>query len=247
MDQRTYRLILAYDGTGYKGWQRLPDSRATVQGRVEAALSEIFGEEIEVSGSGRTDAGVHAKGQVVSFRAPQRPTEKILGQLRHKLPADIGALTLDYAADRFHARLCATEKTYIYRVWNSSQPDVFGRRYRCHIPVKLDLEKMRRGAELLLGQHDFLSFCANKHFKKSSVRELKRLEIVENGQELSFVLTADGFLHHMVRIIVGTLLEIGMGKREPDCIAGILAGRKRELAGETAPACGLCLEEVRYD
>ena len=247
MDRRTYRLILAYDGTGYKGWQRLPDGKATVQGRVEAALSEIFGEEIEISGSGRTDAGVHARGQVVSFRAPQLPTEKVLAQLRHKLPADIGALSLDYAADRFHARLCATEKTYVYRVWNSPHPDVFGRRYRCCIPQTLDVEKMRQGAQLLLGEHDFLSFCANKHFKKSSVRELKRLKITENGEEICFLLTADGFLHHMVRIIVGTLLEIGLGKREPNSIPEILAGRKRELAGETAPACGLCLEEVRYD
>lgn len=247
MDRRTYRLILAYDGTGYKGWQRLPDGKTTVQGRVEAALSEIFGEEIEISGSGRTDAGVHARGQVASFCAPQLPAEKVLSQLRHKLPADIGALSLDYAADRFHARLCATEKTYSYRVWNSRQPDVFGRRYRCHIPQKLDIEKMRRGAELLLGQHDFLAFCANKHFKKSSVRELKRLEIAESGEEICFRLTADGFLHHMVRILVGTLLEIGMGKREIDSIPEILAGKKREAAGETAPACGLCLEEVRYD
>ena len=247
MDRRTYCLILAYDGTSYKGWQRLPDSRATVQGRVEAALSEIFGENIEISGSGRTDAGVHASGQAASFRAPQTPPEKVLAQLRHKLPGDIGALSLNYAADRFHARLCATEKTYVYRVWNSQKPDVFGRRYRCHIPAKLNVEGMRQGAELLLGRQDFLAFCANKHFKKSSVRELKRLEITENGPELCFHLTADGFLHHMVRIIVGTLLEIGMGKREPDSIPQILAGRRREAAGETAPACGLCLEEVRYD
>lgn len=247
MERRTYRLILSYDGTGYKGWQRLPDGKPTVQGRVEQALSEIFGEAIEISGSGRTDAGVHARGQVVSFRGPMLPTEKVLGQLRHLLPGDIGALSLDYAADRFHARLCAAEKTYAYRAWNSPQPDVFGRRYRCHVPQRLDVEKMRKAAALLVGKHDFLAFCANKHFKKSSLRELKRLEIVENGEELCFLLTADGFLHHMVRIIVGTLLEIGLGKREVGSIPRILESRRRELAGETAPAAGLCLEEVRYD
>lgn len=247
MERRTYRLILSYDGTGYKGWQRLPDGKPTVQGRVEKALFEIFGEAVEISGSGRTDAGVHARGQVVSFQAPVMSTQKLLGQLRHLLPGDIGALSLDYAADRFHARLCATEKTYVYRVWNSSQPDVFGRRYRCPVPQKLDVEKMRQGAALLLGKHDFLAFCANKHFKKSSVRELKCLQITEHGPELCFILTADGFLHHMVRIIVGTLLEIGMGKREVDSIPQILESHRRELAGETAPACGLCLEEVCYD
>lgn len=247
MERRTYRLILSYDGTGYKGWQRLPDGKATVQGRVEQALSEIFGETIEISGSGRTDAGVHARGQVVSFRGSVMPTEKILGQLRHLLPGDIGALSLDYAAERFHARLCATEKTYVYRVWNSPQPDVFGRRYRCFVPQRLDVEEMRKAAALFVGKHDFLAFCANKHFKKSSLRELKRLEIVAKGEELSFILTADGFLHHMVRIIVGTLLEIGLGKREADSIPRILESRRRELAGETAPAAGLCLEEVRYD
>ncbi len=247
MERRTYRLILAYDGTGYKGWQRLPDGKITVQGRVEQALFEIFGEKIEISGSGRTDAGVHAKGQVVSFSAPELPTEKVLAQLRHLLPADIGAISLDYASDRFHARLCAVEKTYVYRVWNSPQPDVFGRRYRAFVPQKLDIEKMRRGAELLLGRHDFLAFCANKHLKKSSVRELKRLDITQEGEELRFTLTADGFLYHMVRILVGTLLEIGMGKREAESIPAIFASRKREMAGETAPARGLCLEEVRYD
>lgn len=247
MERRTYRLILAYDGTGYKGWQRLPDGRPTIQGRVEQVLSQIFGEEIEISGSGRTDAGVHAKGQVVSFRAPELPTEKVLAQLRHLLPADIGAISLDYAADRFHARLCAVEKTYIYRVWNSPQPDVFGRHYRTQIPQPLDVEKMRQGAKLLLGSHDFLAFCANKHFKKSSVRNLKRLDITREGEELCFTLTADGFLYHMARILVGTLLEIGMGKRETESILSIFKSRKRETAGETAPAKGLCLEEVRYD
>ena len=247
MEKRTYRLILAYDGTGYKGWQRLPDGRPTVQGRIEKALSEIFGEEIEISGSGRTDAGVHAMGQVVSFRAAAMPTEKVLAQLRHLLPADIGALSLDFAADRFHARLCATEKTYVYRLWNSPQPDVFGRRYRCHIPQKLDVEKMRQAAKLLEGEHDFLAFCANKHFKKSSVRNLKEIQITRQGEELCFRFTGDGFLYHMVRILVGTLLEIGLGKREADSIPEIFASRRRELAGETAPACGLCLEAVRYD
>ena len=247
MGGRTYRLTLAYDGTRYRGWQRLPKGALTVQGSVERALSELFGQPVEVSGSGRTDAGVHAQMQVVSFSAPERPLAASLSQLRRLLPEDIGALSLEYAADRFHARLCATEKTYVYRVWNSEIPDVFARRYRVQLPQKLDLAAMRSAAALMTGTHDFKAFCANKQFKKSSVRTLKRLEIETDGAELRFVLTADGFLYHMARILVGTLLEIGMGKREVASIEACFASCRRETAGETAPAKGLCLKEVRYD
>lgn len=127
---QNYRLTLAYDGTRYRGWQRLPPPAKTVQVSVETALGEIFGQPLEISGSGRTDAGVHAACQVASFHAPKRPTDEVLGQLRRLLPEDIGALTLDYAPERFHARLSAVEKTYVYRLWNSDRPDVFARRYR---------------------------------------------------------------------------------------------------------------------
>lgn len=243
----TYCLILQYDGSRYKGWQRLPGTAQTVQGRVEAALSEIFSEPVEIHGSGRTDAGVHALGQVVSFTAPELPLSKIMPQLRHLLPRDIGAVSLRYAPDRFHARLCAVEKTYIYRLWNSNRPDVFQRHYRTAFPRKLDEEKMRQASEYLLGTHDFLAFCSNKHFKKSSVRTLRRLELIREGEELRFELTADGFLYNMVRIIVGTLLEVGLGLRAPESMAEILQSRKRSQAGETAPPEGLCLLEVRYD
>lgn len=247
MGGRTYRLTLAYDGTRYRGWQRLPNGGLTVQGSVERALSELFGQEILVSGSGRTDAGVHAEMQVVSFSAPERSTDTVLLQLRRRLPEDIGALSLEYAADRFHARLCATEKTYVYRVWNSAAPDVFERRFRVQVPQKLELAAMREAASQMTGTHDFLAFCANKQFKKSSVRTLKRLDIETDGAEIRFVLTADGFLYHMVRILVGTLLEIGMGRREIASVEESFASRRRETAGETAPAKGLCLKEVRYD
>lgn len=243
----TYRLTLAYDGTRYHGWQRLPNDPLTVQGRVEAALSEVFGQPVEIDGSGRTDAGVHARGQVASFRAPLCPIAAILPQLRHLLPEDIGAMALDYAAPRFHARLNATEKTYTYRIWNSDAPDVFGRRFRATVRQPMDLDAMRRGAELLLGTHDFRSFCANKQLKKSSVRTLRCAEIVRDGDEVRISLTADGFLHHMVRIIVGTLTEIGLGKRDAASLPAVLAEKRREAAGETAPAKGLCLMEVKYE
>lgn len=247
MEGKTYRLTLCYDGTRYRGWQRLPNGALTVQGKAEEALSDVFGMPIEVSGSGRTDAGVHAKGQVASFRAPERPIGEILPKLRHLLPEDVGVIDLAYAPDRFHARLSAAEKTYQYRVWNSAAPDVFERRFRTQIQQPLDVDKMREAAALLVGTHDFLGFCANKHFKKSSVRTLSALAIERDGDELRFTLTADGFLYHMARILVGTLLEIGSGRREPDSIAEIFARKDRALAGETAPAKGLCLMEVRYE
>lgn len=246
MGERNYCLKLAYDGTRYRGWQRLPQDALTVQGKLEAVLSSIFGEPVEVHGSGRTDAGVHARGQVASFRAPERPTELLLRELRRNLPEDIGALSLQYAQPRFHARLSALEKTYVYRVWNSEMPDVFGRRWRVQLPAQLDLQAVRAGAGALLGTHDFRAFCANRQLKKSSVRTLHRCEIVREREELRFVLTADGFLYHMARIIVGTLLEIGLGRRQPETLPELLARGIRAEAGETAPAKGLCLMEVRY-
>lgn len=244
MEEQTYRLTLCYDGTRYLGWQRLP--KGSIQGCVEAALTQIFGCAVEVSGSGRTDAGVHAQMQVASFRAPKRPPQKILAQLRHLLPEDIGAISLEYAAPRFHARLCATEKTYRYRIWNSAQPDVFERRYRVALAQELSVDEMRRAAARLCGTHDFSAFCANAHMKKSTVRTLRAVKITQNGCEICIDLTADGFLYHMARILVGTLLEVGLGKREAESV-GALFGGPRAAAGETAPAKGLCLMEVRYD
>lgn len=246
-DRATYRLTLCYDGTRYQGWQRLPGQVLTVQASVERALTEMFGVPIKINGSGRTDAGVHASGQVASFSAERLPLQELLPRLRLLLPEDIGALSLEYASERFHARLCAVEKTYVYRVWNSEAPDVFYRRYRVRMPQKFDLAAMREAAELLCGTHDFLAFCSNKQFKKSSVRTLKRLEIVREGEELRFTLMADGFLYHMARILVGTLLEIGAGVRDARELPEIFAQKKRSLAGQTVPAKGLCLTEVRYD
>ena len=246
MGEQTYRMTISYDGTRFKGWQRLPGEN-TIQGRLESALSDIFGQTIEIHGSGRTDAGVHAAGQVASFRAPIYDRKRLLSQLRHRLPEDIGIVSLDYTSERFHARLSAVEKTYCYRIWNSSEPDVFGRLYRAPVPQRLDREAMERAMELCLGKHDFLAFCSNKHFKKSSVRRLYEFSLHTKGDELCFVLRADGFLYNMVRILVGTVLEVGMGQRSPESIPALFESRKRENAGETAPARGLCLMEVRYE
>ena len=246
MGEQTYRMTICYDGTRFKGWQRLPGEN-TIQGRLESALSDIFGKSIEIHGSGRTDAGVHAAGQVASFTAPLYDRKRLLSQLRHRLPEDIGILSVDYVPERFHARLSATEKTYCYRVWNSSKPDVFGRLYRTPVPQTLDQKAMEEAMSLCLGKHDFLAFCSNKHFKKSSVRRLYEFSLRREGEELCFTLRADGFLYNMVRILVGTVLEVGMGQRKPNTIPALFESRIRENAGETAPARGLCLMEVRYE
>lgn len=240
-----YRLTLAYDGTRYHGWQRLAGAR-TVQSTVETALTQIFAQPVEISGSGRTDAGVHARGQVASFAAPERDCASVLRQLRALLPPDIGALSLSPAAARFHARLSATQKTYHYRIWNSEVPDVFERRWRVAFPQRLDEEAMHRAAACLIGRHDFGAFSSAGR-KKSTVRTLKELSIVRTGDEICFVLTADGFLYNMVRILVGTLLEVGTGERTAESVAALLDGAPRAQAGKTAPARGLCLMEVRYD
>lgn len=244
MGRRTYCLTVSYDGTRYRGWQRLPNA-LTIQGTIEEILSELFGQPIEIDGSGRTDAGVHAKMQVASFTAPERPN--LLAELRKRLPADIGAVSLCYAPDRFHARLSATEKTYTYHIHFGDTPDIFMRKYRVAVSQTLDVGKMRIAAQKLCGTHDFIAFCSNKHYKKSSVRTLKQIEITQNGDNLAIAMTADGFLYNMARILVGTLLEIGLNTRPIESIDEIFASKRRENAGETAPAKGLCLTEVRYE
>ena len=242
-----YKLILQYDGSRYRGWQRLADTDMTVQGKLEAVLSRTFGEELEVHGSGRTDAGVHALGQCASFRAVRDlPPEEVLAALRAYLPEDIGAVRVEYAPRRFHARLSAAEKTYRYRVWVTEAPCVFERRFVYVLPGSYDLDAMEAAARLLEGTHDFRAFSAVKT-KKSTVRSLSRISIERVGDELRFEYTADGFLHHMVRVLTGTLLELGRGDRTIASVEALLHDGLRAAAGFTVPAKGLCLMEVRYN
>ena len=244
---QNYKLTLCYDGTKYKGWQRQGNTDNTIQAKLETLLSRLLGSPVEISGSGRTDAGVHAYCQVCSFRADtEMSAEDILSALRRYLPEDIGAVSLTKAAPDFHARLSCREKSYLYRIWNSDAPNVFSRRYTYTFPDALNISEMRRAAALMLGRHDFTSFCSNKHMKKSAVRELRSIEIYEHGQELRILLTGDGFLYNMVRIIVGTLIEVGTGARSADSIPDILSAKDRSRAGFTAPAQGLALYEVKY-
>lgn len=244
---RNIKLLLAYDGSRYKGWQRLGDCDQTIQGKLEAVISRMTGQPVEVIGSGRTDAGAHAAGQVANFHAESELScAEICAYLRRYLPEDIGVLSVSEADPRFHSRLNAKKKTYLYRIWNSDAPCVFERKYVWVMPDPLDLEAMQEAAGLFLGTHDFLGFCSNKHFKKSSVRTIYELQVFRQGPEVRFLVTGDGFLYNMVRIMVGTLLAIGRGQRKPDEINGIFESRVREMAGETVPAKGLCLTEVQY-
>lgn len=243
---RNLRLDLCYDGTRYRGWQRLPGVDNTLQGKLEAALSRILEEPIELTSSGRTDAGVHAEHQVANFHCESTLSpEEIFLQLRRYLPEDIGIYSCKEVSPRFHARLNAKEKTYLYRIWNSSEPCVFQRKYVTVVEEPLDIPAMERAAAFLMGEHDFSAFCGNPKMKKSTVRFLRSIEIRREGAELQLRFTGNGFLYNMVRILTGTLIEVGRGQREPESIPALFGG-KRAQAGFLAPPQGLCLQEVIY-
>ena len=242
-----YRLTLCYDGTRWKGWQKQGNTEHTIQGKLETLLSRLLDQPVAVAGSGRTDAGTHAAMQVASFRAKTKLSpEEILSGLRQYLPADIGALSLEEAPPRFHARLSCVGKTYVYRIWNSPVPNVFERNYLYFLDEPLDLSAKGRAAAALTGTHDYRAFCSLKRYKKSTVRTVEEIRIEALGPELRLTFSGDGFLYHMVRILTGTLLAVGRGELKPEDMADILASRDRTRAGETVPACGLCLTEVRY-
>ena len=245
--KKNYALWLSYDGTRWRGWQKQGNTDNTIQAKLEALLSRLLEQNVEIAGAGRTDAGVHARRQCCTFWADtERSCSFMLTELRKYLPEDIGALSLEEAPARFHARLSALEKTYVYRVWNSEVPNVFERRYVYAWPGALDLAEMRRAAALLLGTHDFSAFCTAKGKKKSAVRTLYALEIERTGEELRFTFRGDGFLYNMVRILTGTLLEVGSGQRGADSVREALDARGRALAGFTAPARGLTLWDIKY-
>lgn len=242
-----YKMTVQYDGTRYKGWQSQSKTEATIQGKLAAVLTQFAGYPVEVQGSGRTDAGVHARGQVASF-ALREACEPglVMDYVNRYLPEDIGVTAIVEATPRFHARLSAEKKTYVYRIWNSTLPNVFERRWMYTVEEPLDIAAMQQGALLVLGTHDFAAFCAVKKKKKSTVRTIYDLTVERLGEEVRITVTGNGFLHHMVRILAGTLVEIGLGKREPAEIQDILEGKLRERAGVTAPAKGLILWQVEY-
>lgn len=246
--KKNYRAVLQYEGTRYQGWQKQVTTDNTIQGKLEALLTKMAGESVEVNSSGRTDAGVHAYGQVISFSCNTNMSpEEIRDYMNQYLPEDIGVLSVAIAGERFHARLNATGKIYRYRVLNSSIPSVFDRKYVFQVPERLDLEAIRKGISYLEGKHDFKAFTAKKNTKKSTVRTIYEIKMEQRGEELVFIFYGDGFLYHMVRILMGTLLEIGQHRRTPESILEAYATGERVKAGFLAPAQGLALMQVFYD
>lgn len=245
-----YRLKIQYDGTRYKGWQRQKGTEMTIQGKLEKVLSVYAGREMEIQGAGRTDAGVHAQDQVANVHLPENcaPEPGVLKEyLNEYLPEDIRVLSVERAGERFHSRLNARGKRYGYHIIKHDRDCVFQRKYAWKAENALDLGKMKKAAGYLLGKHDFQSFCSRASKKKSTVRTIHSIDIQETEDQIYLIYEGNGFLHNMVRILTGTLVEIGSGKLQPEEIPGILEKRQRQYAGETAPARGLFLEKVYYD
>ena len=242
-----YKLTIQYDGTRYNGWQVQGNTDQTIQGKVEGVLSRLTGQPVELHGSGRTDAGVHALGQVANVKLP-RPFDpsELLRELNRYLPADIGVIAVEPAPERFHARLNARSKTYRYRIWNSEIPNVLERSYLYPLPEPLDVAAMERAAADLVGTHDFRSFCGLKRFKKSTVRTITDIIITQHSSEVRLEFTGNGFLMRMVRILAGTLVEVGLGQRAADAMPAVLAAQDRAAAGPALPAQGLALVRVEY-
>ena len=244
---RNIKCRVTYEGTRYQGWQRQDSSDNTIQGKLEQLVSRMCNEKIEIQGSGRTDAGVHSLGQIMNFHTHSRmKTEEMLAYMNQFLPEDIAVVEIEEVPERFHSRLHARGKQYSYRVWNSSVPNVFWRRYAHTVEELLDVDAMRRAAEYLLGTHDFKSFTSAKKGKKSTIRRIECIEIVQDEALITFTFRGDGFLYHMIRILMGTLLEVGLGRRSADSIPGIIQAMNREEAGALVPAKGLVLEKVYY-
>lgn len=242
-----YKLVIQYDGSRYDGWQRQGNTGKTIQGKIEEILEKILGDKVEIAGAGRTDAGVHALGQTANFHWPKPLSEETLKkELNTYLPEDIGILSVEKVPERFHSRLNAVEKIYRYRVSLGDGKNVFERKQIYPLNQPLDVEKMRKAADLMVGEKDFKGFSTGKKGKKSTVRKLRAIRISEKNGEVVFEFQGDGFLYNMVRILTGTLLEIGMGKREIGSIPEIFETKDRALAGFTAPARGLTLVEVFY-
>lgn len=241
-----YKMTVAYDGTNYQGWQIQPDAD-TLQGRLERALSLMSKTEIPVTGAGRTDAGVHALAQVAHFRLPRGiPEAGMVRGLNTLLPGDIRVRDVREAEEGFHARFSACRKTYRYHLDPAPVALPFRCRFAIHHPYPLDREALEKAARTLVGEHDFAALRASSCSAKTTVRNVTTSHWFEEGGELVYEVEASGFLHHMVRNIVGTLLEVGRGKMRPDVFRELIESRDRTRAGPTAPPKGLCLVRVDY-
>jgi len=245
---KRFRLTLEYDGAGFAGWQVQPVGQRTVQGELEAGLARITGSPCRVVGASRTDAGVHAEGQVASVDLEGEIDARwLLRALNGVLPPDLAVVETAEVDAGFHARRSARSKLYRYRIWNGASPSPLRAAWTHRVYTPLDLEAMRRGASHLLGSHDFRSFQAARSAPGPTVRALARVDLEGRSRgEAQIWVEGDAFLRHMVRILTGTLIEVGIGRRDPDAIPAVLAARDRSRAGPTAPARGLCLVRVDF-
>lgn len=248
---RNIKIILQYDGGRYKGWQKQNikgQSVSTIQDKIENVLKKMIDEEIQLIGCGRTDSGVHADNYVANFKTNTTLTlEEVRDYLKMYLPEDIVVKSIKNASERFHSRLNVISKSYVYTIDNNEYANVFMRRYAYHISEKLNINEMKKAAEVLIGTHDFQSFTSLKPKNgKSTIRTINSIHIEENQGIIKIRYNGNGFLLNMVRIITGTLIEVGKGKLTPDDVVKILGARKRAEAGEKAPAKGLCMSGVEY-
>ena len=244
---RNIKLIIEYDGKGFNGWQKQPN-KLNIQGEIERAIEEITGESIDLIASGRTDAGVHSLGQTANFKTESKiPIEKIPIAINSKLKQSIIIKSAEEVDERFHSRYNVKSKKYRYTINNSKYGSAIYRNVEYHFPIKLNIENMQKAAKYFEGEHDFKAFKASGTSSKSSVRTIYKAEVIDAGNERIYIeLTGNGFLYNMVRIISGTLLDVGSGKIAPEEIKNIIETKDRKLAGKTLPPQGLCLVEVNY-
>ena len=243
---RNIKLTIEYDGKDFNGWQKQP-TKLNIQGTIEQAIKQITGEDVELNASGRTDAGVHALGQVANFRTNSKiPIEKFAIAINSKLKRSIVVKRAEEVDERFHSRLSCKRKTYRYIINNSQEGTAIYRNLETHIPQKLDVEKMKKAVKYFEGEHDFKAFKASGTSSKSSIRTIYKANVYQENEKIFIELTGNGFLYNMVRIIAGTLVDVGFGKIEPEQIPEIIQDGKRENAGKTLPPNGLYLVKVMY-
>lgn len=246
VEEKKVRLTVAYDGTAYHGWQ-IQDNGNTIEAELTKALESILKEKVEIIGASRTDAGVHALGNVAVFTTTAKmPAEKYAYALNQRLPEDIKIQKSEEVSLDWHPRKCACKKTYEYKIYRGKFPMPVGRQYFYYTYRDLDVEKMREAAKYLVGEHDFKSFCQVGAQVSTTVREIYSIEILEDGPFLTIRVCGGGFLYNMVRIIAGTLMDVGLGRREPKDMVSVLEAKDRQAAGPTAPACGLILIGYEY-
>ncbi|OIJ20814.1 tRNA pseudouridine(38-40) synthase TruA [Anaerobacillus alkalidiazotrophicus] len=242
-----YKMTIQYDGGRYKGWQRLGSGENTIQAKIENVISQMVDKQVEIIGCSRTDAGVHALDQIANFKTNENLSEaEIKSYLNKYLPQDITITDVELVHDRFHSRYNAKDKTYLFKIWNEEHSHPFMRKYSMHVDTKLDIVKMKNASTYFIGSHDFTAFSNAKSKKKSMVREIYDVEINENSGFIEIRVRGNGFLYNMVRKMVGTLIEVGLGEIHEAAIPEILTSKERKQTGRLADSCGLYLEKVEF-